>query len=107
VLQAEIAEQRARGDRDVAHAALDEIARGRRLGKDDQIDRRLELGELRQHAADPLHVGGVLALGGADLGDGEAGHGCGGKIIGAEGAVMRAGRPVVPTLKRGLGNALS
>src|SRR2546430_13699942 len=50
------------------------------LRKDDEIDRRLELAELRQHAADALHVGGVLALGGADLGDGEAGHGCGGKV---------------------------
>src|SRR5437762_585574 len=80
VLDGEIAKQRPRGHGDVAHAALDEVARGHRLGKDHQVHRRVELGDLRQHAADLLEIGGILALAGADLGDRETGHG--GKIGG-------------------------
>src|SRR5437016_3243673 len=42
--------------------------------------RRLELGDLRQHAADLLQIGAVITLSGAELRDREAGHG--GKIGG-------------------------
>src|ERR1051325_9375454 len=60
MLQGEIAEQR---------------ARGHRLGEDHQVERGAELGDLRQHAADLLEIGGIVALAGADLGDGETRHG--------------------------------
>src|SRR5438270_869578 len=79
MLDGEIAKQRPRGHGDVAHAALHEISRGHRLGKDHQVNRRVELGDLRQHAADLLEIGGILALAGADLGDGETRHA--GKIV--------------------------
>src|SRR5207249_5281533 len=52
-----------------------EVAGGRRLGEDHQVDGWLELRELRQHPADPLQVGRVLALGGADLGNSDPRHG--------------------------------
>src|SRR5205085_8941411 len=38
------------------------------------VHRRVELGDLRQHAADLLEIGGILALAGADLGDRETRH---------------------------------
>ena len=75
MLRLEVAEQRPRGHRDFAHAPFDEVARGCGLGKHHEIDRGIELRQLRQHRADALQVDVVLPLGGADLSDGEAGHG--------------------------------
>src|SRR5439155_1643255 len=85
--QIKIPKPRASGDRDLAHPAFHEVAGGRGLGEDHQVDGRLELRELCQHPADPLQVGGVLALGGADLGYSDPRHECGGKIIAAGAAV--------------------
>src|SRR2546426_8360326 len=54
--RSEIAEQRARRDRHVLHAAFDEVAGGRRLGEHDQRRRHLERHRLRQHPGDAVDV---------------------------------------------------
>ncbi len=82
VARLEIAEQRPGRDRDVFHSPFDEVAGGRRFGKHDQGRRHLERHRLRQHRGDAINVLGVFALGGAELGDGDAEHG--GKIPGAD-----------------------
>lgn len=79
VLEREVAEQCPRRDRDLAHAAFHEVAGGDRLGGDEEVHPGLERGDLRQHPTQPLEVGGVFALDGADLGDGEAHHGSEGR----------------------------
>src|SRR3989442_921910 len=60
---------------DVARAACHEVARHGPSGGDEEPHRRVELGHPRQHAAQPLQVRGVLAVHGAQLGDGDARHG--------------------------------
>ena len=75
VLDGEIAEQRPRRHRHVPDAPFDEIARRGGLGKHHQVRRRIELRDLRQHAADLLQIGAVVPLGGAELRDREARHG--------------------------------
>ena len=74
VLLGEVAQQGAGGDGDVPHAALHEIAGGGGLRRHQQVDLGLDAGDLRQHAADPRHVGGVVPFTRADLGDGEVRH---------------------------------
>src|SRR5213083_871072 len=72
VLDGEIAEQRPRRHRHVPDAPFDEVAGGSSLGKNHQVHRRVELLDLRQHAADLQEIGAVVALRGAELRDSEA-----------------------------------
>src|SRR6185503_12927383 len=76
----EIAHQCARGDRELLHAAFDEVAGGRGLGKDDQVRLRIELRRLAHDRADARDVVGVLAFGWPELGQGNADYGHAGKI---------------------------
>jgi hypothetical protein len=68
----QIAEERPGGDRDVPHAPFDEVARGRGVRRDHQVDRRLERRRFSEHAGQLVDIGGIVALGGADLRDGNA-----------------------------------
>src|SRR5690242_11292995 len=74
VLDGEVAEQRPRRDGYVPHAPFHEVAGRGGLWEHHQVHRRIELRDLRQHAADLLQVGVIVALGGAKLRDGEARH---------------------------------
>src|SRR2546422_9730059 len=55
--------QRSGGDRELLHSPFDEIARGRRLGKDDEGGLGIELCRLRDDRADPTDVLGIFPFG--------------------------------------------
>jgi len=76
----QIAGERAGRDGELLHAALDEVARGRCLRKDDQRGPGIELCRLGDDSANPGHILGVLALVGAELGQGDPDVRHGGKI---------------------------
>src|SRR5437899_4829721 len=68
----EIARQRAGGDRELLDSAFDEIARRRRVGKDDEVGLGIELPRLRDDGADSRDVVGVLTFGRSELGQRQA-----------------------------------
>src|SRR6266498_4726623 len=67
----EIARQRAGGDRELLDASLDEVARRRGLGKDDEVGLGIELHGLRDDGTDPRDIRVVLPFGWSELGDRE------------------------------------
>ena len=77
----QVAGERSRGDRELFHAALDEIARRGRLGKDDERGPGIELRGLRHDGAYPRDILGVFALVGPELGQGDPDVRHGGKIL--------------------------
>ena len=60
--------------RQLPHAAFQEIPGERRLGGDDQVGRLIPGPQLAKNLAQPSQVLAVGALGGAELGNGEAEH---------------------------------
>ena len=65
----QIARERAGSDRELLHAAFDEIPRGGRLGEDDELRLGIEQRSLRDNGTDPRDVFCVLALARAKLGE--------------------------------------
>jgi len=57
------------GDRQLFDAPFDEVARRRRLGKDDEVGLGIELSSLRDDAADACDIRVILPLAGRKLGD--------------------------------------
>jgi hypothetical protein len=97
VRRVEVAGHGAGGDGELAHAALHEVAGGRGLGQLHDVGARVERRARRQQLAEAPHVGGVRALDGLELDEGEGEHGAGkrrGSGTGSEGRLRAVrGRP--------------